>query len=248
MIKKFVLMLSAITAMCLISKAYSMPVIGEDAPAFKANTTRGIIDFPHDFKGNWVVLFSHPADFTPVCTTEFIAFQELINKFNALNTKLVGLSVDSVEHHKEWIKSIKNLSFDNKNDIEITFPVIDDNKKEVAKKYGMLQNNNNDTKTVRAVFIIDPESKIRAIIYYPQSTGRYMPEIQRLLIALQTTDAFDVATPANWMPGDDVIVPLNENLESRTSQELKEQGITKHSPYLYTKKLDKGTICDKIFK
>jgi len=249
MFRKVFLILSAFTAMTLLcGSSYSMPLIGDEAPSFKANTTEKEINFPQDYKGKWVVLFSHPGDFTPVCTTEFLAFQNELAKFSSINTELIGLSVDNLEHHNEWIKSIKTLTFNGKENIEIDFPIIADEKKEISKKYGMLQRDNSDTKTVRAVFVIDPDSKIRAIIYYPQNIGRYIPEIQRLVLALQTADAFDVATPANWLPGDDVVVSSANIPEGKTASELKEEDITKYSPYLFTKKLCKKTICDKLFK
>lgn len=248
MFKKLIITSAIITALFNSAKAEAMPLIGDTAPSFKAQTTLGEINFPNDYKGKWVVLFSHPADFTPVCTSEFIALQKAQPKFCSLNTQLLGLSEDNIEQHQKWIESIKTLNFDEQKNIEISFPIIDDANQSIAKKYGMLQKDKNKEKTVRAVFVIDPESKVRVIIYYPQTIGRYIPEIQRLLLALQTTDAFDVATPANWMPGDDVIVSSKNLPEDISDEKLKEEGITKHSPYLYTKKLDKQTICDKLFE
>ena len=185
-----------------------LPLIGELAPSFTANTTQGKINFPDDYKGKWVILFSHPADFTPVCTTEFMTFATMMKEFEELNCQLVGLSIDSIFSHIAWLRTIKEkLSFKGMSNVEVTFPLIEDIKMEVAKKYGMLQPSADDTKAVRAVFLIDPDSKIRAILYYPLSNGRNFQEIKRLLIALQTTDKYGVATPADWQPGDDVIVP-----------------------------------------
>ncbi len=187
---------------------YRIPIIGEDAPAFTAKTTQGMINFPEDYKGSWVILFSHPADFTPVCTTEFMTFASMEEDFNALNCKLIGLSIDSIYAHIAWLRTIKEkIEYKGMKNVEVTFPVIEDLKMEVAKKYGMLQPKASDTQAVRAVFLIDPESKIRALLYYPLSNGRNFDEIKRLLIALQTTDKYGVATPADWQPGDDVIVP-----------------------------------------
>lgn len=249
MVKKIILTIVLMTILGAISNSTkAMPIIGETAPEFKADTTQGKINFPQDYKGSWIVLFSHPGDFTPVCTTEFMAFEAAKAKFHSLNTKLIGLSENDVESHQKWIESIKGIKFNCQEDTNITFPIIGDENKSIAKKYGMLQNDKNPTKTVRAVYIIDPASKIRAIIYYPQSTGRYIPEIQRLLIALQATDEFEIATPANWMPGDDVIVPTDKIPEGKTAEALQGEGITEHSPYLYTKSLDKETICDKLVK
>lgn len=185
-----------------------MPLIGENAPAFTANTTQGPINFPGDYQGKWIILFSHPADFTPVCTTEFMTFATMMPEFEKLNTQLVGLSIDSGYSHIAWLRTIKEkIEFNGMKNVEVTFPLIEDLKMEVAKKYGMLQPSASDTQAVRAVFIIDPAGKIRAMLYYPLSNGRNFDEIKRLLIAMQTSDAFKVATPADWRPGDDVIVP-----------------------------------------
>lgn len=185
-----------------------IPLIGEPAPAFKAHTTQGPIDFPKDYQGKWVILFSHPADFTPVCTTEFMTFAKMQPQFKALNCELIGLSIDSPYSHIAWLRTIKEkIRYKDMANVEVTFPVIADIKMEVAKAYGMVQPGASDTQAVRAVFIIDPKSKIRAVLYYPLSTGRNFQELKRLLIALQTSDKFGVATPADWQPGDDVIVP-----------------------------------------
>ncbi len=186
----------------------TIPLIGDDAPAFKAHTTQGPVTFPDDFKGKWVILFSHPADFTPVCTTEFMTFAKLMPKFEALNCKLMGLSIDSNYSHIAWLRTIKEkIKYKDMADIEVTFPLIADIKMDVATKFGMVQPNASDTQAVRAVFFIDPKAKIRALLYYPLSNGRNFDEIMRLLIAMQTSDAHQVATPADWQPGDDVIVP-----------------------------------------
>lgn len=185
-----------------------IPLIGEPAPAFKAQTTQGPIDFPKDYQGKWVILFSHPADFTPVCTTEFMTFARMQPQFKALNCELIGLSIDSPYSHIAWLRTIKEkIRYKDMANVEINFPVIADVKMEVAKAYGMVQPGASDTQAVRAVFIIDPKSKIRAVLYYPLSTGRNFQELKRLLIALQVSDRFGVATPADWQPGDDVIVP-----------------------------------------
>lgn len=185
-----------------------IPLIGEPAPAFKAHTTQGPIDFPKDYQGKWVILFSHPADFTPVCTTEFMTFAKMQPEFKALNCELVGLSIDSPYSHIAWLMTIKEkIKYKDMANVEINFPVIADVKMDVAKAYGMVQPGVSDTQAVRAVFIIDPKAKIRAILYYPLSNGRNFQELKRLLIALQTSDKFGVATPADWQPGDDVIVP-----------------------------------------
>lgn len=185
-----------------------IPLIGESAPAFTAETTQGMINFPDDYKGKWVILFSHPADFTPVCTTEFITFASIQDELRKLNCELVGLSIDSTYSHIAWLRNIKEkVEYKGMKNVEVTFPVISDLKMDVAKKYGMIQPTASDTKAVRAVFYIDPQSKIRALIYYPLSNGRNFDEIRRLLVAMQTADKHGVATPADWRPGDEVIVP-----------------------------------------
>ena len=184
-----------------------MPLIGEDAPAFKAITTQGEINFPEDYKGKWVILFSHPADFTPVCTTEFMTFASMIDEFKAINTELVGLSVDSLYAHIAWLRRIQELEWKDMKHVNVTFPLIEDIRMEVANKYGMIQPNASNTQAVRAVFVIDPNGKIRTILYYPLSTGRNFDEIKRIILALQKAESDHCATPADWRPGDDVIVP-----------------------------------------
>lgn len=190
-----------------------MPLIGDPAPEFRAMTTMGKIDFPQDYKGSWVVLFSHPADFTPVCTTEFITFARMADEFAELNTKLIGLSIDSLHSHLAWAKSIENIDYKGGGKVKLPFPIIADISMNVAKKYGMLQTVAN-TQTVRAVFIIDPEGMIRTILFYPMSTGRNMDEIKRIIQALQVHDKEDVSTPADWRPGDDVVMGAPLTLEA----------------------------------
>jgi peroxiredoxin (alkyl hydroperoxide reductase subunit C) len=186
----------------------TMPRIGDPAPAFTAVTTQGSVSFPEDYAGSWVILFSHPADFTPVCTTEFMTFASMEGEFAALNTKLIGLSVDGLYSHIAWLRTIKEkIAFRDLADVEVTFPLIEDITMTVARLYGMIMPGEDSTKAVRAVFVIDPRGVIRTILYYPLTTGRNFDEIKRVVIALQTADALQVATPADWRPGDDVIVP-----------------------------------------
>jgi peroxiredoxin (alkyl hydroperoxide reductase subunit C) len=199
-----------------------MPLIGDKAPAFKAVTTQGEINFPEDYKGKWVILFSHPSDFTPVCTTEFMTFATMADEFKALNTDLIGLSVDSLHAHIAWLRKIQELEWNGMKNVEVKFPLIADIRMDVANKYGMIQSNSN-TQTVRAVFVIDPQAVIRTILYYPASTGRNFDEIKRIIVALQKTDKDSCATPANWQPGDDTIVPAagscvaaKERMENQT--------------------------------
>lgn len=189
------------------SQGNHMPLIGDKAPAFHAVTTQGEIDFPKDYCGKWVVFFSHPADFTPVCTTEFMTFASMMNEFRELNTELVGLSIDSIYAHIAWLRKIRELSWRDMKHVDVTFPLIADISMDIARRYGMLHPSYSGTQTVRAVFIIDPEGIIRAILYYPATTGRNMHEIKRMVMALQKADYEKIATPANWMPCDDVILP-----------------------------------------
>jgi peroxiredoxin (alkyl hydroperoxide reductase subunit C) len=195
--------------------AVGLPLLGRKAPDFEAPTTQGVLKLS-DFEGSWLVLFSHPADFTPVCTTEFMAFAEIYEDLQKRNTQLLGLSVDSVSSHIAWIRNVEE-----KMGVKIPFPIIADLNKEVSMKFGMIHPDQSKTETVRCVFIIDPESKIRTILYYPLTTGRNMKEILRIIDALQTTDKFKVATPANWTPGDPVVVPppsTTEGAEARVKE------------------------------
>lgn len=189
-------------------KINAMPRIGDKAPEFKAVTTQGEINFPGDYSGSWVILFSHPADFTPVCTSEFMTFASMAEKFAKANTKLVGLSVDGLYSHIAWLRTIKDkIEYKGMKDVEVKFPLIEDITMEVAGKYGMMMPGESNTKAVRAVFFIDPKGVIRTILYYPLSLGRNFEEIYRVVVGLQTADAFNVALPADWQVGDDVIVP-----------------------------------------
>lgn len=189
-----------------------LPEIGAKAPDFEAVTTFGKVKLS-DFSGKWVVLFSHPGDFTPVCTTEFIAFAKYFPLFAKRNVQLMGLSIDSLHSHLAWVYNIyRNTG------IEIPFPVIADRDMKIAKLYGMISAPMSDTSTVRSVFIIDDKQVLRTILYYPQTTGRYIPEILRIVDALQTADAQKVVTPANWLPGSPVVVP-----PPMTYEQLKER-------------------------
>ena len=185
-----------------------MPRIGNQTPEFKAITTQGNINFPSDYKGKWIIIFSHPADFTPVCISEFMTFASMQKDSTALNTQLVGLSIDGLYSHIAWLRTIKEkIEFKGMKNIEVPFPLVEDTSMDIAKKYGMIQPGKSTTKAVRAVFFIDPKGIIRDMIYYPISLGRNFEDIKRVIIALQTTDAYNIATSANWKQGNDVIVP-----------------------------------------
>ncbi|NJP03960.1 peroxiredoxin [Candidatus Gracilibacteria bacterium] len=186
---------------------YEPLLLGNPAPEFTANTTQGEVSLS-DYKGKWLILFSHPADFTPVCTTEFIAFSGIFDELQKRNTELLGLSIDSLYSHIAWTRNIKE-----KTGVEIPFPIIDDLSMDIAIKYNMIHPSLGHTSTVRSVFFIDPDGILRAMIYYPMPVGRNMTEIVRIIDALQTSDQFGVATPANWKPGDKVIVPPADTVE-----------------------------------
>lgn len=226
----------------------AMPRIGEKAPEFKAETTQGPINFPADYKGSWVILFSHPADFTPVCTSEFITFASMNEKFEQAGCKLVGLSVDTLSSHIAWLRTIKEkIEFNGMKNVDVTFPLVDDISMEVAKKYGMIQPGESTTKAVRAVFFIDPKGMIRAIIYYPLSLGRNFDELYRALVAMKTADEFHVATPADWNPGDDVIIPAPGTCND-AKKRMEDKSIQCKDWFFCTKKIDKQTVLDKVLK
>lgn len=185
----------------------TLPRLGEPAPVFEAETTHGRLSL-EDFRGSWVILFSHPADFTPVCTTEFIELAKVAPRLREKGVELLGLSIDSIYSHLAWIETIKE-----KFGQEIPFPVIADGDRKVAQLYGMMMPAQSGTETSRCVFFIDPNGLVRAMIYYPLTTGRNVDEIVRVVEALQLTDEQKVATPANWRPGDKVIVPAPRTVE-----------------------------------
>lgn len=185
----------------IATKTFGMPQLNAPAPAFEARTTHGVKKLS-DYQGKWLVLFSHPADFTPVCTTEFTAFAKAYPEFQKLNCDLLGLSIDSYYAHVAWVRNIKE-----KFGIEIPFPIIEDLSMNVARAYGMIHPGAADTSAVRATFIIDDKGILRAMVYYPMTNGRSIPEFLRLVAALQTSDKHKVATPEGWQPGDKVIVP-----------------------------------------
>ena len=226
-----------------------IPLIGEKMPSLDVQTTHGMKNIPGDYKGKWIVLFSHPADFTPVCTSEFMTFATMEEKFEKANTKLVGLSVDGLYSHIAWLRTIKEkINYKGMKDVEVKFPLIEDITMEVATKYGMMMPGESNTKAVRAVFVIDPKGIIRTIIYYPLSLGRNFEELYRVVIALQTADAFSVATPADWQPGDDVIVPTAGSCGTAKERMENKKDMTCYDWFFCTKKLDKDTVLKTVLK
>jgi peroxiredoxin (alkyl hydroperoxide reductase subunit C) len=227
----------------------AMPRIGDLAPSFQAVTTQGPINFPGDYKGSWAILFSHPADFTPVCTSEFMTFAHMEKQFNEANCKLVGLSVDGLYSHIAWLRTIKEkIEYKGMKNVEVMFPLIEDITMDVAKKYGMIQPGESSTKAVRAVFYVDPKGIIRAIIYYPLSLGRNFDELYRALIAMQTADAFSIATPADWRPGDDVIVPPAGSCGTAKDRMEGKEEMTCYDWFFCTKKISKEQVDQAILK
>lgn len=210
----------------------SMPRIGEKAPDFTAITTTGTLTLSDYNKGSWVILFSHPADFTPVCTTEMSAFAINHDWFKERNTKLIGLSIDSVHSHLAWVNNVRE-----KTDVYMDFPIIADLDMKVAQLYGMLHPGQSSTAAVRAVFIIDPKGITRLVMYYPLNVGRNMDEIQRALIALQTADECNCALPVDWRPGDKVIIPPPKNL-AEMNERIADTTIDKVDFYLAKKSLN----------
>lgn len=209
-----------------------MPRIGDIAPDFEAVTTKGKIKFSDFAKDKWIVLFSHPADFTPVCTTEMSGFAQRKNEFDALNTELMGLSIDSIHAHLAWVNNVKENT-----GVYFDFPIIADIDMKVSKLYGMLQPNESETAAVRAVFFIDPSKKIRLIMYYPLNVGRNMDEILRSLYALQVSDKQGVALPLNWKKGDLAIVPPPKTLDEMQNR-LDSDFDEKVDFYLVKRKVD----------
>ncbi|HTX87769.1 MAG TPA: peroxiredoxin [Bacteroidales bacterium] len=187
------------------------PMLGDNAPSFTAQSTTGKINFPKDYTGSWKIIFSHPADFTPVCSTELLELGEMQDDFNKWGVKLIILSTDKLSTHQQWVQSMETIRYKDKDPVKIDFPLVADEDHVISKKYGMMQPNTNTTKDVRGVYIIDPQDKIRAMFFYPMSVGRNMDEIKRTLIALQTADQHNVLTPANWQPGGDVLLQSTKN-------------------------------------
>jgi peroxiredoxin (alkyl hydroperoxide reductase subunit C) len=215
-----------------------MPLLNESSPSFVAESTQGTIHFPEDYYGKWKILFSHPADFTPVCTSEILELAYMQDEFFKLKTALVVISTDRISSHIEWVKSIESIDYKDRNPVKIAFPLVSDPNLEVSMRYGMIHSYSSSSKDVRAVFIINPEDKISAIFYYPNNVGRNIEEIKRVLIALQTAERNNVLTPANWNPGDEVLIHAPATIEE--SAELKAKNnpdLRSFTWYMWFKKL-----------
>jgi peroxiredoxin (alkyl hydroperoxide reductase subunit C) len=194
-------------AVSVIAQDSKIPLIGSEAPSFKANTTDGKLNFPNDYGDSWKILFSHPQDFTPVCSSEILELANLQGEFEALDVKLAIISTDDVEQHNMWKAYLEEIDYKGHGQQKINFPIIDDSNKKASRLYGMLHEPVSTTRDIRGVFVIDPDNVVRSVNFYPMEVGRNMDEIVRLVEALQTTEQAKVITPANWEKGDDVMVP-----------------------------------------
>ena len=216
--------------------SFRIPLIGEKAPAFVAESTNGTIDFPNDYYGKWKILFSHPHDFTPVCTTEVMELAQLQQQFDKLGVKLIVVSVDPLETHVQWKKAMENVKLNNREPVKINFPLVDDKSIVISKEYGMIHPATNSTKSVRGVFVIDPDNIIQAIYFYPMKVGRNTDEIIRLVSALQTTTNQQVMTPVNWKVGDDLLVANPPKVDERSPETLAAAGYYNPTWFLWYKK------------
>jgi peroxiredoxin 2/4 len=217
------------------NRDFRIPLIGETAPSFTAESTNGTITFPDDLGHTWKILFSHPQDYTPVCTTEILQLAHMQSEFDKLGVKLVVLSTDELETHVEWKKSMESLNLNNQGNVKIRFPLVDDSDHSISKKYGMIHPQSNTTRDVRGVFIIDPDNIIQAIYFYPKSIGRDTDELLRMITALQTTSSGKYLTPVNWKAGDDLLVPIPPKSDA-TGKLIVPEGYYSPVWYLWFKK------------
>jgi len=224
---------------------FRIPLIGEIAPSFTAESTSGTIKFPDDFGRKWKILFSHPQDFTPVCSTEILELAEIQEQFDKLGAKLVVISTDELATHEQWKKSLETLNLNDKGTVKIKFPLVDDDTRAISKLYGMIHPASNTTRAVRGVFIIDPDNVIQAIYFYPGSVGRNIDELIRTVTALQTTESGKYCTPVNWKAGNDLIVPVPPVSDPKAS-ENPPAGFYSPVWYLWFKKVNQ--LSDNMFE
>jgi peroxiredoxin 2/4 len=214
------------------------PLTSGKAPSFSATSTMGLINFPADYFGKWKILFSHPSAFTPVCTSEIIALAQKQEEFKKLKTQLVVFSTDGLNSHMEWVKSIESIEYDGFTPVTIDFPLVSDTEFTISKRYGLLQGGKDATLNIRGVVFIDPDDKIRAFFHYPNSIGRNVDEIIRTLIALQTQDRYNVLTPADWQPGEEVLIESPGSREEAEKLERKKRGnLRKVTWYMWYRRL-----------
>jgi peroxiredoxin (alkyl hydroperoxide reductase subunit C) len=215
-----------------------IPLLGEMTPEFTAQSTQGKIKFPDDYFMKWKVLFSHPADFTPVCSTELLELAAMQDDFDKLNTKIIVISTDGLESHEEWVRSLESMHYKGRNPVKINFPLVSDKDLSISRKFGMIHSYTSNTRDVRGVFIIDPNDRIRVIFFYPDAIGRNLNEILRTLVALQTAEKKDVLLPANWNPGDDVLVrPSKSGSDQEYLSDEHAGSVYSLSPYLWFRKM-----------
>ena len=220
------------------NKEVHIPLLGEMTPEFTAQSTKGKITFPDDYFMKWKILFSHPADFTPVCSTELLELAELQDDFDNLNTKILVISTDGLESHQEWIRSLESMHYKGRKPVSINFPLISDKTLEISKKFGMIHSYTSNTRDVRGVFIIDPNDRIRAIFFYPFDIGRNLDEIKRTVVAMQTAEKKNVLVPANWRPGDDVLIKSPKSpAEAESLTEKKDPSLYSLSWYMWFQKM-----------
>ncbi len=215
---------------------FRIPLIGEVAPSFTAESTAGTINFPMDYGRNWKILFSHPQDFTPVCSSEILELANLQDEFDKLGTKLVVVSTDPLTTHRDWKKALESLEYKGRTPAKIKFPIVDDEKLTVSKMYGMIHAPSNTTRDVRGVFIVDPDNVVNAIYFYPVNVGRSTEELIRTLTALQTAKKNNVLTPSDWQAGNDVLIPYMPKADNKKSVDAI-SGIYKVAWFMTYKKL-----------
>jgi peroxiredoxin 2/4 len=214
---------------------FRIPLLGEKAPSFIGESTNGRVNFPSDFGRNWKILFSHPQDFTPVCTTELLELANLKPQFDKMGVKVVAISTDRLTTHEQWKKAMESLVYKDRSDVKIDFPIVADEDLKISKEYGMIHSASNTTRDVRGVFIIDPDNIIQAIYFYPKEVGRNTDELVRMVSALERTESDKVLTPANWKAGDDVLVQSIPNARA-TKEELASLGLYNLDWFLWYKK------------
>jgi peroxiredoxin (alkyl hydroperoxide reductase subunit C) len=220
-----------------------IPLIGADAPVFTAETTEGTLDFPKDFGNNWKIIFSHPRDFTPVCSSEVLELAQMQNEFKEIGVKLVVLSTDKLQSHQMWKAALEEISYKNRKAVKINFPFVDDHTASISKQYGMLHQPTSTTKDVRGVFIINPKDKIEAIFFYPMNIGRNMDEIKRTVIALQAVGKGkdQLLAPANWQAGDDMMVPQFPYTEKQLTENPNiKDGFYSVASFMWFKKMNQS--------
>jgi len=217
-----ILVFSVLQSFALGNSNSGIPLLGDDAPSFKAEATTGPINFPNDFGDQWKVIFSHPADFTPVCSSELLELAAIQEDLKKMNVAIIVISTDKLETHNSWIKSIDSVKYKNREPQQIHFPLVADEDHSIARKYGMIHSSTNTTRYVRGVFIIDPLNKVRAMFFYPMNIGRNFDEITRTILALQTSDADKILIPADWHAGDDVLIPYTKSTSDQWEAAKKE--------------------------